>query len=101
MTNGSSDLQDSNVPKGSAHNETYQNYSRNLQIGPCNWKILNFFEKSQEDAPKGYKLSILAIIFSITWKMPLFTHLKCHTQNRWIPSNNLNKGKDKENVSEY
>ena len=56
MWNGSSNLPDSNVPKDPAHNETYQNYSRNPQIGPCNWKRLTIFEKSQGNAPKAYKL---------------------------------------------
>ena len=56
MRNGSSNLPDSNVPKGTTDNGTYQNYSKNPQIGPCNWKILKIFEKSQRDASKAYKL---------------------------------------------
>ena len=56
MRNGSSNLPDSNVPKGPTHNETYQKYSTNVQIHPCNWKIFQICVKNQGDAPKVYKL---------------------------------------------
>ena len=81
MRNGSSNLPDSNVPKGSADSESYRHYSRNHQIGTCNWKILKICEKSQGDAPKCYKLQLLAIVFSINWIKAHFIHLKCYTQN--------------------
>ena len=56
MRSGSSNLTDSNLTKDPTHNGTYQNYSRNPQIDPWNWKIFKIFEKSQGDVPKGYKL---------------------------------------------
>ena len=56
MRSGASNLPSSNVTKGPTHNEICQNYSRNLQIDPCNWKMFKIFEKSWGDAPKGYKL---------------------------------------------
>ena len=67
MRNGLPNLPDSNVPKGSAHWESNQHYSRNPQIGTCNWRILKICEKIQGDAPKGYKLQLLAIVFNINW----------------------------------
>ena len=33
----------------------------------------------------------MVIIFSIFWNKSHFTYLKCHTQNPWIPPNNLIK----------
>ena len=36
LRNGSSNLSDSNVPKGPILSETYRHYSRNPQIGLCN-----------------------------------------------------------------
>ena len=47
LRNGSSNLPDSNVSKRPAHSESYRHYSRNPQIGTCNWKILKICEKSQ------------------------------------------------------
>ena len=36
------------------------------EIGTYNWKILNVCEESQGDAPKCYKLQLIAIAFSIS-----------------------------------
>ena len=52
LRNSSSNLPDSNVPKGPTHNQIYQHYSKNPQIGPSNWKTSKICKKNQQNLKK-------------------------------------------------